>query len=30
MERMRRLLAIRAVNDLCTPVIEWASVNSKC
>ena len=29
LESMRRLLAIRVVNDLCAPVAEWASIGSK-
>lgn len=25
LERMRSLLAIRVINDICSPVVEWAS-----
>jgi uncharacterized protein len=29
LQRMRRLLAIRVVNDLCAPTVEWASIHPK-
>jgi sulfatase maturation enzyme AslB (radical SAM superfamily) len=29
LQRMRRLLAIRVVNDLCAPVVDWASIDSE-